>query len=112
MNFLVYHLFSKIQFGLMAIHWLALMASPECGYPKFIAFFMLPQNFFIFILFYDFYRKAYHKKSQVESSESMVDLNNNETEVESSTKHESLKENLKSKEKTTEFLDYDKTFAE
>lgn len=90
------------------------MASPECGYPKFIAFFMLPQNFFIFILFYDFYRKAYNKKPELENNEVTADLNNNiKSEVESSTKHKNLKESSKSnglkKERTTEFLDYGKT---
>lgn len=39
---------------------------------------MLPQNFFIFILFYDFYRKAYQKKPEATESVSILDLNNNE----------------------------------
>lgn len=38
---------------------------------------MLPQNFFIFILFYDFYRKTYNKKPQVTESGVKADLNNN-----------------------------------
>lgn len=68
---------SQIQFGLMALHWFALITAPDCGYPKWIAFFMLPQNFFIFILFYDFYRKTYNKKPEVTESVINVDLNNN-----------------------------------
>jgi hypothetical protein len=62
----------------MALHWLALRLSPECGYPKWIAFFMLPQNAFIFILFYDFYRKTYLKKVETAESRTKNDLNNNE----------------------------------
>lgn len=36
---------------------------------------MLPQNFFIFILFYDFYRKTYNKQPEV--IERLAELNNN-----------------------------------
>lgn len=38
---------------------------------------MLPQNFFIFILFYDFYRKAYNKQPKVAESGARLELNNN-----------------------------------
>lgn len=62
----------------MALHWLVLRLSDDCGYPKWLAFFMLPQNFFIFILFYDFYRKAYNKKPEVTESGTKTDLNSNE----------------------------------
>jgi len=68
-----------IQFGLMALHWLTLLISPDCGYPKFVGLFMLPQNFFIFILFYDFYRKTYYKKLEVTESGVKTELNNNKT---------------------------------
>lgn len=37
---------------------------------------MLPQNFFIFILFYDFYRKAYSNRSEVTESGVEKELNN------------------------------------
>lgn len=63
---------------MMALHWLVLRLSAECGYPKWLAFFMLPQNFFIFILFYDFYRKAYNKKPEVIGSGTKTDLNSND----------------------------------
>lgn len=86
----------------MAVHWLALMLSPECGYPKWFAFFMLPQNFFIFILFYDFYRKTYKKQPQPGNDDAIkVDLNNNAGAGESS----------KLKDKVP-ILNYDKTFSD
>jgi hypothetical protein len=62
----------------MALHFLFLLITPDCGFPKFISFFMLPQNAFIFILFFDFYRKAYGKKApQTEVAAKKFDLNNN-----------------------------------
>lgn len=87
-----------VQFGLMALHWLALLISPDCGYPKWFAFFMLPQNFFIFILFYDFYRKAYNKKPE---STVTVDENNNFVES----------ENSKVKKEKKELLNFEKTIS-
>ncbi|KAG5673655.1 hypothetical protein PVAND_003683 [Polypedilum vanderplanki] len=69
-----------IQFGMMALHWLFLLQSKDCGFPKFISFFMLPQNAFIFILFYDFYRKAYGNKKKTSEEEISIkkpELNNN-----------------------------------
>lgn len=78
---------------------------------------MLPQNFFIFILFYDFYRKAYNKKPVAENNEEKVDLNNNfRTEAESSIKPKEMEKsslkNFVEKEITTDFLDYGKTISE
>lgn len=87
----------------MALHWLALTVSPDCGYPKWFAFFMLPQNFFIFILFYDFYRKAYNKQPEVTESKSKLDSNNNISEGESS----ELKDTMQ--ERKRKVLDFDKT---
>ncbi|KAL7018390.1 hypothetical protein ACKWTF_010732 [Chironomus riparius] len=72
-----------VQFGLMALHWLSLILSNDCGFPKFISFFMLPQNAFIFALFFDFYMKAYgSKKTKIEDSKKSelnieVEVNNN-----------------------------------
>ncbi|CAH1275569.1 unnamed protein product [Diabrotica balteata] len=34
----------------------------ECGYPKLLSIFFVPQNFFMLVLFSDFYRRAYLKK--------------------------------------------------
>lgn len=83
----------QIQFGLMALHWLALLVASDCGYPKWFAFFMLPQNFFIFFLFFDFYRKTYNKPTKVTTkSEVQNDLNNNAADMEKLSK---LKETVK-----------------
>lgn len=60
---------------MMALHWLFLRLSSDCGFPKFISFFMLPQNAFIFILFFDFYRKTYGRKAPI--AEEKIELNNN-----------------------------------
>lgn len=37
---------------------------------------MLPQNFFIFFLFYDFYRKTYQKKPETSENEIKVEETN------------------------------------
>lgn len=78
----------------MALHWFALIMSPDCGYPKFIAFFMLPQNFFIFILFYDFYRKAYSRKSEVTVSVKRTESNNNVVVEDESILNDDLKKKV------------------
>lgn len=85
-----------VQFGCMAIHWLFLRLSSECGFPKWIAFFMLPQNAFIFILFYDFYRKAYGTRRDTATKEVSFESDNigrDTGELIKSTKGNSSKEN-------------------
>ncbi|KAK3930439.1 Elongation of very long chain fatty acids protein 7 [Frankliniella fusca] len=52
-----------VQFGMLSWHWLQLVFQPNCMYPKFTIGVMLPQNAFMFLLFYDFYRKTYNKGS-------------------------------------------------
>jgi hypothetical protein len=91
----------------MALHWLALTLSPDCGFPKWIVFFMLPQNFFIFILFFDFYRKTYNKKPNPEviESGSKNDLNNNEG-------GKAKLNDITKKEGKMPVLNYDKTFSD
>lgn len=59
----------------MALHWLSLLLSEDCGFPKFAAFFMLPQNAFIFALFFDFYLKAYGSKKVKTEETKKSDLN-------------------------------------
>ena len=61
----------------MALHWLSLILSNDCGFPKFISFFMLPQNAFIFALFFDFYMKAYGSKKVKTEDTKKSELNNN-----------------------------------
>lgn len=69
---------------------------------------MLPQNFFIFILFYDFYRKTYHKKHtpEVTESGSNSDLNNNEGAGKAK-----LNDTTK-KERKMPVLNYEKTLSD
>lgn len=99
-------MFQQIQFGLMALHWLALVLSPECGYPKWFSLFMLPQNFFIFVLFYDFYRKTYNKPVIADDKAINDDLNNNVDKGESS----KLRERVKTAK--SEILNFDKTISD
>lgn len=51
-----------IQFALMALNWFLLLVSADCGYPKWIGYVLLPQNFFVTTLFIDFYIKMYMRK--------------------------------------------------
>lgn len=90
----------------MALHWLALRLSPDCGYPKWLTFFMLPQNFFIFILFYDFYRKTYHKKSEVDETSLKFDSNNNVDDLKQNCKV------AKVKSEKSSILNYEKTISD
>jgi len=53
-----------IQFFLIALHDLQLFWE-DCDYPVWPTYIMVPQNFFMFILFADFYYKAYIKKKPV-----------------------------------------------
>jgi hypothetical protein len=74
----------------MAVHWLFLRLSPECGFPKFVSFFMLPQNAFIFALFFDFYRKTYGRKKVSKNGEKN-DINANAELCEPSSSKGSVK---------------------
>uniref|UniRef100_A0A1Q3FPY2 Elongation of very long chain fatty acids protein n=1 Tax=Culex tarsalis TaxID=7177 RepID=A0A1Q3FPY2_CULTA len=51
-----------IQFGLIFLQWFVLMFQPNCAFPKWPLFVLLPQNLFMFTLFLDFYYHAYIKK--------------------------------------------------
>ncbi|CAL7952340.1 unnamed protein product [Xylocopa violacea] len=50
------------QFCVILVHFVMLMLSEDCGFPKWVAAAMIPQNFFMIMLFGDFYYKAYIKK--------------------------------------------------
>uniref|UniRef100_A0A1B6KN03 Elongation of very long chain fatty acids protein n=1 Tax=Graphocephala atropunctata TaxID=36148 RepID=A0A1B6KN03_9HEMI len=52
-----------LQFGLMTLHQVSAIYC-DCGFPWFISFCVLPQQLFMFLLFADFYRKAYLKKKK------------------------------------------------
>ncbi|KAJ1526976.1 hypothetical protein ONE63_008521 [Megalurothrips usitatus] len=50
-----------VQFGFISLHSLQLLFQPSCAYPKFTVGVIVPQNAFLCLLFYDFYRKTYTK---------------------------------------------------
>lgn len=65
-----------VQFFLILLHYSILLVQPNCGYPKFTAGILVPQNLFMCILFGDFYVKAYWKKPKnIESNN--VEIKNN-----------------------------------
>ncbi|KAL1116487.1 hypothetical protein AAG570_004959, partial [Ranatra chinensis] len=53
-----------LQFLLNTLQQSALLFQPDCYYPRFILFFTIPQNFFMILLFAEFYRKAYMTKKE------------------------------------------------
>ncbi|KAJ8954310.1 hypothetical protein NQ318_005896, partial [Aromia moschata] len=52
-----------IQFLTFIIIYSRMLLRHDCSYPKLAPYFFVPQNFFMLILFSDFYRKAYLKKN-------------------------------------------------
>jgi hypothetical protein len=53
----------QAQFLLVALHAAPVMFLKNCNYPRVIAGLMAFQYSFMFILFLDFYKKAYRKKT-------------------------------------------------
>lgn len=51
-----------IQFCLLVWHFVLLLWSEDCGFPKWVAGAMIPQNLFMIVLFGDFYYKTYIRK--------------------------------------------------
>lgn len=56
----------QVQFAFLLIMFGQVIISKDCNYPKWIAILFVPQNFFMFILFGDFYYKTYIKKKSVQ----------------------------------------------
>ena len=54
-----------VQFFLIILHYAQLAWVEDCGFPFWPAYIMIPQNFFMIILFGDFYYKTYIKKRPV-----------------------------------------------
>lgn len=52
----------QTQFAILVVHFINPIFFYECGHPKFVAAIGVTQNFFMFLLFSDFYYKAYVKK--------------------------------------------------
>lgn len=51
-----------IQFMLIGLHALTALVIKNCEYPRFMAVLICVQSIIMFMLFYDFYKKAYMKK--------------------------------------------------
>jgi len=47
------------------LHGLITVFEPDCNFPRFIILFAIPQDIFMFILFWDFYKKAYVKPKKI-----------------------------------------------
>ncbi|KAI5643774.1 GNS1/SUR4 family domain-containing protein [Phthorimaea operculella] len=56
-----------LQFLWCVLHMLVIVFRPDCGYPRWVSAVFLPQNFFMLILFIDFYIKTYIKKPQAQA---------------------------------------------
>lgn len=52
----------QFQFMLIELHFASTLVAPDCQYPALVAAFTFMQNVFMFIMFYDFYRRAYGKQ--------------------------------------------------
>lgn len=61
-----------IQFGLLMIHFVVLAWVEDCGFPKWISAVFIPQNFFMMVLFGEFYYKTYIKKPAPKVSQNGV----------------------------------------
>jgi len=54
----------QIQFMLIFLHSFSVLFIKDCEYPRIISVLMGIQSVFMFMLFYDFYQKAYVKKKK------------------------------------------------
>lgn len=48
-----------VQFVITGLHACITLLEPNCSFPRFIMALAIPQDIFMFILFWDFYKKAY-----------------------------------------------------
>lgn len=56
-----------LQFFLIILHYVQLFWVEDCGFPVWPAAIMVPQNFFMMILFGEFYYNTYVKKTPTDS---------------------------------------------
>ncbi|XP_031826919.1 very long chain fatty acid elongase 7 [Nomia melanderi] len=61
-----------IQFAMLLIHYVVLVFVEDCGFPKWTAAVLIPQNVFMMVLFGDFYYKTYIKKKTPKVSQNGV----------------------------------------
>ncbi|OAD53043.1 Elongation of very long chain fatty acids protein 7 [Eufriesea mexicana] len=64
------------QFCLILFHFILLVWSEDCGFPKWTATVMIPQNFFMIALFGDFYYRVYIKRQKSSSNGVTTDISN------------------------------------
>lgn len=70
----------QIQFLLNSIHSFQILFYPDCAHPKWTVFVIVPQNLFMFWLFYRFYQQAYcSNDKKVEKLDKKVVSNGNGT---------------------------------
>ncbi|CAG2064399.1 unnamed protein product [Timema podura] len=55
------------QFLILVIQSIPVLFKEDCNYPRSIGALLVTQNSFMLVLFYDFYRKAYHSKKIAQS---------------------------------------------
>ncbi|CAH1407423.1 unnamed protein product [Nezara viridula] len=69
-----------VQFIILAWHSAIAVLNPSCNFPKILMGIFFPQNFFMLIMFWDFYRKNYLSKKNIQPEkvlENKVETNNN-----------------------------------
>ncbi|XP_017798362.1 PREDICTED: elongation of very long chain fatty acids protein AAEL008004-like [Habropoda laboriosa] len=64
------------QFCLILVQFILLACSEKCGFPKWTAAVMIPQNLFMIVLFGDFYYKTYIKKRKTTKNGITPELSN------------------------------------
>lgn len=61
---LMFFFLFQLQFVVTALHGAVALANPDCPIPKSLLVLFIPQDVFMFVLFFDFYRKAYWSKKE------------------------------------------------
>lgn len=56
--------FLQIQFGLIFIHFLHVILTPNCNFPKLWIWFLFSQDWVMLFMFGNFYRRTYRKKTE------------------------------------------------
>lgn len=64
------------QFCLITIHFVMLAWVEDCGFPKWTAAVMIPQNLFMLMMFGDFYYKSYIKMRKIHENGVSSDVSN------------------------------------
>lgn len=73
-----------LQFGYLAIHYLLVIFRNTCGHPNIVSLVGFMQNIFMFALFFEFYYKAYIKKSKANSTKDqnhVIDTNSSSQQL-------------------------------